>query len=53
MVYLIWSVRAAHAEQAVVDLPVQAPEGPAWRDAALVVAGLAALAVVAMLVAYQ
>jgi len=43
VVYLIWSVRAAHAEQAVVDLPVQAPEGPAWRDAALVVAGLAGL----------
>jgi cation:H+ antiporter len=41
--YLVWSVRAARAEQAVVDLPVDAPTGPAWRDAALVVAGLAGL----------
>ncbi len=43
--YLVWSVRAARAEQAAIDLPVAAPTGPAWRDLAFVAAGLAGLVV--------
>ncbi len=43
--YLVWSVRAAHAEQASLDLPVTEPTGPAWRDAVLVAGGLAGLVV--------
>ena len=46
--YLVWSVRAAHRDQEAAaalaaDLPVTEPTGPAWRDALLVVAGLAGL----------
>ena len=41
--YLVWSIRAARREQAAVDLPVTEPTGPAWRDVAFVVAGLAGL----------
>ena len=48
--YLVWSVRAARRDQAAAalaaaDLPVTEPTGPAWRDAAFVVAGLAGLVV--------
>ncbi len=43
--YLVWSIRAAHQEQAAVDLPITEPSGPAWRDVAFIVAGLAGLVV--------
>lgn len=43
--YLAWSIRQARREAAAVELPVDAPTGPAWRDAVLVVVGLAGLVV--------
>ena len=43
--YLVWSIRAARREQAAVALPVTEPTGPAWRDVAFVVAGLAGLVI--------
>ena len=42
-VYVVWSLKAARRD--VVGLPVSAPNGPAWRDAAWVLGGLAGLAV--------
>ena len=42
--YLVWSVRASR-RPAAVELPVEEPTGPAWRDALWVAAGLAGLVV--------
>jgi cation:H+ antiporter len=43
--YLTWSVRTSRREQAAVELPVEAPTGPAWRDAVWTAAGLVGLVV--------
>jgi cation:H+ antiporter len=41
--YLVWSIRASRREQAAVELPIEAPTGPVWRDAVYVAVGLAGL----------
>ena len=43
--YLAWSVREARRQRAAADPGLPRPDGPAWRDAAFVVVGLAGLVV--------
>ncbi len=43
VVYLGWSVRAARQDRVATDLPVDGPSPSAWREAGLVIVGLAGL----------
>ncbi len=45
VVYLAWSIRHARRGSSAVDLPVDAPAGPAWQDVVFVAGGLAGLVV--------